>query len=78
MRDVLTLVPGDFIGCGFSVAEWAQLDADERRAAVDARDALMQRQADMIVDTLMERVEEDAENEQLSAMMDAAEQEAKP
>ena len=78
MTRILTLVPGDFIGCGFSVAEWAQLDADERRAAVEARDAIMQRQADMIVDTLAELLEADAEDATLDALMDAAEQEAKP
>ena len=78
MRGVLTLVPGDFIGCGFSVEEWAQLDADERGAAVAARDGLMQRLADMIVDTLSERLEDDHEDATLDALMEAAEQEAKP
>ena len=72
----LELVCADFIGCGFSVAEWAQLTVDERKAATAARDGLLQRHADMIVDTLLERVEEDAEREQLSLLMDEAERKA--
>ena len=67
------MVPEDFIGCGVSAVEWLELSQAQRMTFTAARDALMQRQADMIVDTLMERFEEDAEDAELSAMMDAAE-----
>ena len=70
------MVPEDFIGCGVSAVEWLELSVEQRRTFTEARDALLQRQADMIVDTLMERVEEDAEREQLSLQMDEAERKA--
>jgi len=67
------MVPEDFIGCGVSAVEWLELSLEQRRTFTAARDALMQRQADMVVDTLMEAMNEADEDAELAAMMDEAE-----
>lgn len=62
--------PRGFLIAGgrFSLAEWIGLDDDEREAAIEAGEVLEQRRADLIVDTLAERVAEELERLQLERM----------
>ena len=61
-----TLDPRAFIGCGVTLGEWVQLTEDERTAFVTARDELMERQAEMIVDAIGAQIEEAVEDQKLA------------
>jgi hypothetical protein len=50
----------EFVRAGgtFDLAEWAQLSPEERTAAAEAGDERLQRTADLVADTLVERLAE--------------------
>ena len=66
------LDPREFIGCGVSLAEWIQLDADERRPFVTARNDLLEQVAVLIVDRFADTVAAAAEEMKLHALVEKA------
>ena len=66
------LDPHAFIGCGLTMAEWVQLNAEERTAFARARDELTEYRTAMLVDMLAEAVAGAAENLKLHALVEKA------
>ena len=66
----------EFVRAGgtFSLAEWAQLSPEERTAATEAGDERLQRTADLVVDTLVERLAEGLAVARLDAAAKKAEE----
>lgn len=60
--------PDQFIGCGLSLEEWVQLTEKEKEAFVAARDRLLGRLADAVIEAVERR-----EQEVLEEMMERVE-----